>query len=128
MGPVAALLLEDWRSTCEAEAERLGVELVHDAFVVSSMPDGSRPVNPDTLSSTVTRLCAGPGMLLVHLHSLRHYAATELIGSGVNPRDVAELLGHADPALTLRVCTHGTVARQRVAGEVLERALIPAES
>jgi integrase len=84
-------------------------------------------VNPDTLSAVVHNLCRDLGMPHVHLHSLRHYAATELIGAGVNPRDAAEILGHADPALTLRVYTHGTTERQRQGGEVLGRVLVAEE-
>jgi integrase len=127
VGPVARVLLEDWRTHCVARAQGAGVDLVADAFVVSPMPDGSRPVNPDTLSSVVHELCADLWIPLVHLHSLRHYAATELIGAGVNPRDAAELLGHVDPALTLRVYAHATAERQRQAADVLGRALMPAE-
>jgi len=127
-GPVAVAFLEDWRAECERAALEAGVELVPDAFVVPALPDGSRPVNPDTLSSVVNKLC-GPDHLNiphVHLHSLRHYAATELIGSGISPRDAAEILGHADPALTLRVYTHATSAGQGHAADVLDRALVPA--
>ncbi|WP_433319142.1 tyrosine-type recombinase/integrase [Micromonospora chersina] len=39
-------------------------------------------------------------------HDLRHFFATVLIGAGHNPKAVAERLGHADPAMTLRVYTH----------------------
>jgi integrase len=131
IGPVVDGLLEDWRAECEAAAAAVAVKLVPDAFVVSSMPDGSVPINPDTLSAVVTRLCATPtednpkglGMPHVHLHSLRHFAATELIGAGVNPRDAAEILGHADPALTLRVYSHATTARQKQAAAALGEAV-----
>ncbi len=131
LSPVVGRLLEDWRSECEAAAAAVGVGIVPDAFIVSSMPDGSVPINPDSLSSVVTKLCAVPsednprglGMPHVHLHSLRHFAATELIGSGVNPRDAAELLGHADPGLTLRVYSHATSERQRHAAATLGEAV-----
>lgn len=128
VGPVVATLLSDWRQRCDDIARDAGVTLVPDAFVVSSRPDGSVPVNPGSLSSFVCRLCISLGMPHVHLHSLRHYAATELIGSGINPRDAAELLGHADPALTMRVYAHATADRQRQAADVLGRVLMPAES
>lgn len=59
----------------------------------------------------------------VHLHSLRHFAATELIGSGVNPRDAADLLGHADPSRTLRVYAHATTDRQHLAAAALGEAI-----
>lgn len=37
------------------------------------------------------------------LHDLRHFYASALISGGVSVRGVADLLGHEDPALTLRV-------------------------
>lgn len=123
-----AALLAGWRKWCEAEAERVGVTLVPDAFVVSPLPDGSKPVNPDTFSSTVYKLCRELGMPHVHLHSLRHYAVTELIGEGVDPRTVAEVIGHASPGFTLARYAHATAERQRAAAAVLGRALMPGES
>lgn len=137
MSPPVADLLADWRLRCEEIAAAAVVELVPDAFVVSPLPDGSRPVNPDTLSSVVHQLCApaskdnphGLGIPHVHLHSLRHFAATELLGSdGADVRNVAEILGHVDPALTLRLYVHATAARQRKAIDALGRTLMPAES
>ena len=59
----------------------------------------------------------------VHLHSLRHFAATELLAAGVNPRDAANRLGHADPLLTLRVYAHASDERQRDAAQHAESAL-----
>jgi len=37
-----------------------------------------------------------------HLHTLRHYAATELLTAGVDLRTVAGRLGHGDGSITLR--------------------------
>jgi integrase len=39
-------ILRDWQTRCEAAAETAEVELVDDALIVSTFPDGSRPVNP----------------------------------------------------------------------------------
>jgi integrase len=40
------------------------------------------------------------------LHDLRHWSATQSIASGQDVRTVAQRLGHADPAMTLRVYAH----------------------
>ncbi|MFC6290627.1 site-specific integrase [Levilactobacillus angrenensis] len=40
------------------------------------------------------------------IHSLRHTHATILMGAGVSPVDVANRLGHSDPAITLRIYAH----------------------
>ncbi|MFR9779041.1 tyrosine-type recombinase/integrase [Micromonospora sp. MS34] len=46
------------------------------------------------------------GLPEVTCHDMRHFYASVLIGAGHNPKAVAERLGHADPAMTLRVYTH----------------------
>jgi integrase len=48
------------------------------------------------------------------LHDLRHVHATMLLVAGVPVHVVAERLGHADPAITLRVYAH--VIRQHADG------------
>ncbi|MGW5265683.1 tyrosine-type recombinase/integrase [Microbispora sp. NPDC004025] len=40
------------------------------------------------------------------LHQLRHYYASVMLAGGVAIRELAEYLGHADPAFTLRVYAH----------------------
>jgi len=117
-------ILEAWRTRCEEAAEAAEVELVDDAFIVSTFPDGSRPVNPDTLTSVVHTLCVELEMPHVHLHSLRHFAATEMLAAGIDPRNAAEVLGHANPSLTLSLYGHATNDRQRQAAEVLGRTFV----
>ena len=116
-------ILDDWRQKCVEAAEAADVEFVDDAFIVSTFPDGSRPVNPDTLTSVVRSLCVELKMPHIHLHSLRHFAATEMLAAGINPRNAAEVLGHANPSLTLSLYGHATNDRQRQAAEVLGRTL-----
>lgn len=40
------------------------------------------------------------------MHALRHYFASVLLADGVSIRDLADFLGHGDPAFTLRIYTH----------------------
>ncbi len=58
------------------------------------------------------------------LHDLRHWSATVAIGQGHDVRTVAGRLGHANPAMTLRVYAHAfAAADQAVAaglGEILK--------
>jgi integrase len=124
-GPRVVELLTNWRYTCETTAVECGVELAANAFVFSRHPDGHAPVNVDTITSNFRRASDSlePPLRHVHLHSLRHFAATELLGAGVNARDAADRLGHADPSLTLRVYTHATSGRQREAAIHAEHAV-----
>ena len=113
-----------WRAIAENEAVDAGVELVPDSFVVASVPDGSRPMNPDSLSSYMRRLCDELGMPSIHVHSLRHFAATELLAV-TTPRDAADMLGHASPAFTMARYEHARVERQRSGAEALGALLKP---
>jgi integrase len=85
------------------------------------------PIYPDTVTQVFTKLIrahnepAIPGargrarqplpapenlLLPARLHDLRHCHATMLLLSGVPVHVVADRLGHADPAVTLRVYAH----------------------
>jgi integrase len=112
-----------WRSRCEVKATEWDVELNSDSFVLSPLPDGSVFVNLDSMSREVRRVANQLGMKSIHLHSLRHFAATELLAGGISPHDAAEMLGHADPALTLRVYAHASTERQKQAAGILAGVL-----
>jgi len=40
------------------------------------------------------------------IHQLRHYLASVMLAGDVSIKELAEYLGHADPAFTLRVYAH----------------------
>ncbi|MFC9687770.1 tyrosine-type recombinase/integrase [Kribbella sp. NPDC056951] len=85
--------------------EKLGREPVRSAFIFSYAADNSRPCNPDGITHRFGRLMVRLGMAY-HLHSLRHYSATELIAAGVDIRTVAGRLGHGGGGTTtLRIYT-----------------------
>jgi len=66
-----------------------------------------------------------PVLPVARLHDLRHVHATHLLLAGVPVHVVADRLGHADPAITLRVYAH--VLRQHAAGvaDVFAAAIEP---
>jgi integrase len=57
------------------------------------------PTDPDVMSRAVRNVCG------VSMHGLRHAHTSFLIRNGVNPRAVADRLGHSRSALTLDVYT-----------------------
>ena len=124
IGPRSLELLNSWRASCQKKADEFHVELADNAFIFSLRPDGHSPMNVDTITSTFRKVADSldPPLKHVHLHSLRHYAATELLGAGVNARDAADRLGHADPSITLRIYAHATTERQRAAALLAERS------
>jgi integrase len=65
------------------------------------------PIYPDTVTSLMTKFIRAHTQLPhARLHDLRHLHATTLLLSGVPVHVVAARLGHADPAITLRVYAH----------------------
>ncbi|MGZ0150369.1 tyrosine-type recombinase/integrase [Kribbella sp. WER1] len=86
------------------------------------------PIYPDTVTQLMGKVIRsynhpdpddpdkGPDKPLPHarLHDLRHVHATMLLVAGVPVHVVAERLGHADPAITLRIYAH--VIRRHAAG------------
>jgi integrase len=56
----------------------------------------------------------------IRFHDLRHTAATLLLGRrDVNPKVVADMLGHADVGITLNLYSHSTPAMHRSAAEAM---------
>jgi integrase len=126
LDPITVGVLKTWGERRQHEADDPGIAISSDSFVLSTWPDGSRPVNPDTLSAHVTRAAKDLGIHHVHLHSLRHFAATEMLAGGIGVRDVAEVLGHADGGrLALQVYGHATDDRQRAAAAAMAAVLAP---
>ena len=58
---------------------------------------------------------------MIRLHDLRHLHATLLLKAGVPVHVVAARLGHADPAITLRVYAHVLDDQASQAATVFER-------
>jgi integrase len=95
-------LTEHWNRCCGRAAVG-GVALDRKAYVFSLVPDASVHLVPSSVSQRYGRLARRLG-IDTHLHSLRHYSATELIAAGVDVRTVAGRLGHGGGRITtLRV-------------------------
>jgi integrase len=83
------------------------------------------PIYPDTVTSLMTKLIRASKQLLPHarLHDLRHLHATTLLLSGVPVYVVAARLGHADPAITLRVYAHVIRCAEAAAADIFAQAV-----
>ena len=104
------------------EDPRLGQPLCFDCYdyeaavlfnAYATCGAGSPPTCP---ASSHNKSVSAPGEALSHarLHDLRHLHATTLLLAGVPVHVVAARLGHADPAVTLRVYAH--VLREHALG------------
>jgi integrase len=59
----------------------------------------------------------------IRFHDLRHTAATLLLGRGVNPKIVSEMLGHASIGITLDIYSHVLPDMQQHAAAEMDAAL-----
>jgi len=80
------------------------------------------PLDPRNALRSLTGAARRAGLSGVGLHTLRHTAASALIGSDVHMRVVQELLGHSSYAITADVYAHVAPAQQRDAAERLAAA------
>lgn len=68
---------------------------------------------------------ARAGVPSIRVHDLRHSFATLALGAGVHPKQVQEMLGHADVSITLDIYSHVTEDMHREAAERIGRLLFP---
>ena len=120
-----ALLLAAHRGRCEERAVQVGATISPSCFVLSHEADGTRPWRPDSATRSFTRIRNGVGLPSIRLHDLRHYVATRLISNGVDPRTVANRLGHASPATTLSIYSHFVPEADRDAADFLGQLADP---
>lgn len=71
------------------------------------------PWRPGYVTLEFSRIRDRLGYDEIHLHSLRHFAATQWLQRGRSVAEVAYLLGHATPATTLRTYLHYVPASAR---------------
>ena len=122
-GTVAAL--RTWRKQQAEERLRLGAAY-DDTDLIFTQVDG-RPIHPDTVSQLMPRLAARADVPAARPHDLRHLHATTLLLAGVPVHVVAARLGHADPAITLRVYAHVIRAASTAVADVFAKAVSDAQ-
>lgn len=92
--------------------------------VFSSASSAGTPINPGNLLSRHFKpILERAGLPDIRFHDLRHTCATLLLGEGVHPKIVQELLGHATIQLTLDTYSHYLPDMQEMAVDGMERAL-----
>jgi integrase len=79
-------------------------------FVFTSRDGG--PLYATNLKRPFRRLLGKAGLRRVRFHDLRHTTATLLLGQGVHPKIVSEMLGHSSIGITLDLYSHATPTMQ----------------
>ena len=60
---------------------------------------------------------------MIRFHDLRHTAATLLLGQGMHPKFVSDMLGHSNIAITLDLYSHTTPAMHQQAAQQMDAIL-----
>jgi len=103
--PQAAVALEGPLERQLTQIEALG-DFYCDQGLVFTTERGT-PINPSNLRQrSFVPLLKRAGLPHIRFHDLRHTCATLLLGKGVHPKFVQELLGHATIAITLDTYSH----------------------
>ena len=63
------------------------------------------------------------GMEEFHFHILRHTYTSNLHANGAAPKDVQELLGHADVSTTMNIYAHATREAKRTSARLLDKVM-----
>jgi integrase len=111
--------LNDAEESCQA----CGTQLAADAYVWSQYPDHREPWRPGRVTQEFRGLVGREG-IAIRFQDLRHFAATQLLGAGIDVRTVAGRLGHGADQ-TLGRYGHFMPAQDIRAAEALGRTLGP---
>ena len=85
-----------------------------------------RPDGTIETPSTVSLICRRAkekvaGLENFHFHMLRHTFTSNLLSYGAAPKDVQELLGHADVSTTMNIYAHATREAKRSSARLLDK-------
>jgi integrase len=119
---LAATALVDHRARQAAEREQQGGCWEEHGLVFPNLV--GRPLKPSNLRQrSFFPLLARAGLPRIRFHDLRHSCATLLLGEGVHPKIVSDLLGHSQIGITLDLYSHVTATMQAVAVEAMGQLL-----
>lgn len=88
----------------EAMEQQFG-DCYHKSEYVCTYDDG-RKIPPDYVTHKFAKILAKSDLPKIRFHDLRHSAASLLVNSGFNLKEVQEWLGHSDISTTGNIYSH----------------------
>lgn len=115
--PSMVARLETHRLRQDEFRHQFGPDYRSDLDLIFANPDGS-PLMPNSLSSTVSRLCRHLGLPKgASLHVLRHSHASLLLADGVDLATVSARLGHSSVRTTADIYSHAIRGKDHAAAQ-----------
>lgn len=96
-------------------------ETIH-AWVFPSQSEPGQPISPSGDNHQWGRILERAGVAHTRRYTCRHTAASRMIAAGIDLTVVAEILGHANIQMLVKVYAHALEDRKRLAGAVLDMA------
>ena len=104
-------------STLEMLKEREKSAVSQWIFPNFFLPD--LPINPHSAYTKFKSILKKYGLPDIRFHDLRHTFATQAVFTGINPKVLSDILGHADASFTLDRYAHVTADMQEKASEIV---------
>lgn len=122
--PISAPVIQELRAHKRGQAEaRLRVgEMWQDLNLVTTTDLGGM-VEPRNFARWYARCATKAGLPDTGFHALRHYFATVAFHDNTSPLDVAKLMGHSSPSVTLNLYGNAVEEGQRRGAASVARSL-----
>jgi len=115
-------LLKEYRVWQLEERIKVGDQWTNTGYVFTRW--NGEPMNLDTISCYLKKVCIKNNLKAVHLHSLRHTNASILIASGVDLKTVSTRLGHSNVSTTGNIYAHAINSADAIASTAMENILL----
>jgi integrase len=113
-------MLQEYKDWQDAQREGCGDQWKPSDGRVFTAEDGGL-IHPDSLTKWFKAFIRRHGFPDVHLHSLRHTAASVMIADGIHIVTVSKRLGHAQVSTTSNIYAHMIKSADEKAAQVAEK-------
>ena len=117
----AVEMMREYRKWQEEYKEKLGDKWTETGKIFTNETGGW--LRPDTFSGWFRNFCKEHGFKNVHVHTLRHTAATLMIMNNIPLKVVSQRLGHNSTTVTNDIYTHVIKRADEMAAEALDQSL-----